>query len=393
MNNDRITPQWTVDRNGGGAGWVDGFRPNRAFETWNYSSLDFYQTISVPNGKYEVQAYALFSPTEGYGLCKADYDDYVANGDATVNGYLYANNQEVKLPSIYSFTSPTPVADYASKPLVDGGLSVIDGWWQAARAMGEDGQYHSQPLRVEVADGTLRLGIKETNNTNPFKSHWIIIGSFSLKYLGPADVDVVISKVATDGTNNYGTLYYSDRSLVAPEGVSAYTAKVNGSEIVLSEVNGAIPAGTAVVLKTDGKLSENTTFKFGVTATPGTAATDNMLHGTDEATTISGEGYKYYMLSLNGESAPESIGFYYDKNSNGGTQLKNGAHKAFLAVPAGMALAKGYPFGGDATGIEGLTVNGDENATEVYDLQGRKLQNKNLPKGIYIVNGKKYVVK
>ncbi len=184
MNNDRITPQWTVDRNGGGAGWVDGFRPNRAFETWNYSSLDFYQTISVPNGKYEVQAYALFSPTEGYGLCKADYDDYVANGDATVNGYLYANNQEVKLPSIYSFTSPTPVADYASKPLVDGGLSVIDGWWQAARAMGEDGQYHSQPLRVEVADGTLRLGIKETNNTNPFKSHWIIIGSFSLKYLG-----------------------------------------------------------------------------------------------------------------------------------------------------------------------------------------------------------------
>ena len=145
------------------------------------------------------------------------------------------------------------------------------------------------------------------------------------------------------------------------------------------------------MLKTNGKLSENTTFKFGVTATPGTASTDNMLHGTDEATTISGEGYKYYMLSLNGESVPESIGFYYDKNSNGGTQLKNGAHKAYLAVPAGMALAKGYPFGGDATGIEGLIVNGDENAAEVYDLQGRKLKNKNLPKGIYIINGKKVV--
>ena len=389
MNNDNMRPQWQEDRSGGGQGWQDGFRPNRIYETWNYTSMDFHQTIDVPNGRYEVQAYALFSPTEGAGTNINDYNDYVANGDATVNGYLYANGEQVKLPSIYSFTSPTPVDDYAKKDL--GGVSIIDGWWQAARAMGEDGAFHTQPLRVDVVDGTLRLGIKETNDTNPFKSHWIIIGSFSLKYLGPANVDVVISKVATDGTNNYGTLYYGDRNLVAPEGISAYTAKVNGSEIVLSEVNGAIPAGTAVVLKTDGKLSENTTFKFGVTAAPGSASTDNMLHGTDEATTISGEGYKYYMLSLNGESVPESIGFYYDKNSNGGTQLKNGAHKAYLAVPVSMALAKGYPFGGNATGIEGLIVNGDENAAEVYDLQGRKLQNKNLPKGIYIVNGKKVV--
>ena len=389
MNNDNMRPQWQEDRSGGGQGWQDGFRPNRIYETWNYTSMDFHQTINVPNGRYEVQAYALFSPTEGAGTNINDYNDYVANGDATVNGYLYANGEQVKLPSIYSFTSPTPVDDYAKKDL--GGVSIIDGWWQAARAMGEDGAFHTQPLRVDVVDGTLRLGIKETNDTNPFKSHWIIIGSFSLKYLGPANVDVVISKVATDGTNNYGTLYYGDRNLVAPEGISAYTAKVNGSEIVLSEVNGAIPAGTAVVLKTDGKLSENTTFKFGVTAAPGSASTDNMLHGTDEATTISGEGYKYYMLSLNGESVPESIGFYYDKNSNGGTQLKNGAHKAYLAVPVSMALAKGYPFGGDATCIEGLIVNGDENAAEVYDLQGRKLKNKNLPKGIYIVNGKKVV--
>ena len=184
MNNDHIAGQWTVERNGGGDGWPDGFRPNRVFEAWNYSRMDFYQTLNVPNGKYELQAHALFSPSEGNGTCKADYDDYVANGDATVNGYLYANNESVKLPSIYSFTSPTPVADYAAKALVDGGVSIIDGWWQAARAMGEDDKFKTQTLRVDVADGQLRLGIKEENNTSPYKSHWIIIGNFTLKYLG-----------------------------------------------------------------------------------------------------------------------------------------------------------------------------------------------------------------
>ena len=184
MNNDKRTSQWTVSRSGGGDGWQDGFHPNRIFETWNYTSMDFYQTLTVPNGKYEVQAYALFSPTEGGGTNINDYNDYVANGDATVNAYLYANNEQVKLPSIYSFTSPEPKADYAAKALVDGGVSIVDGWWQAARAMGEDGKFHSQPLSVIVTNGQLRLGIKETNNSSPFQSHWIIIGSFSLKYLG-----------------------------------------------------------------------------------------------------------------------------------------------------------------------------------------------------------------
>ena len=232
MSNDHIAGQWTVERNGGGEGWADGFRPNRIFETWNYSKMDFYQTLNVPNGKYEVQAHALFSPTEGSGTCKADYDDYVANGDATVNGYLYANGEQVKLPSIYSFTSPTPVADYAAKALVEDGVSIIDGWWQAARAMGEDDQFKTQTLRVDVADGQLRLGIKEENNTNPFQSHWIIIGNFTtgldsnlwmgVDYSNDEDVLVV------DRLQNNSELYFMkmllkmDVNIVRPSEIVAH---------------------------------------------------------------------------------------------------------------------------------------------------------------------------
>ena len=116
-----------------------------------------------------------------------------------------------------------------------------------------------------------------------------------------------------------------------------------------------------------------------------------MLRGSDEDATINAEGYKYYMLSLNGASEENSIGFYWDKNSNSGTKLNTKAHKAYLAVPQDAAQAKGYPFGGDATGIESLIVNEKADANEVYDLQGRRVVRP--AKGIYIVNGKKIVVK
>ncbi len=51
----------------------------------------------------------------------------------------------------------------------------------------------------------------------------------------------------------------------------------------------------------------------------------------------------------------------------------------------------GYPFGGGATGIESLIANEKSASNEVFDLQGRRVVRP--AKGIYIVNGKKIVVK
>ena len=50
----------------------------------------------------------------------------------------------------------------------------------------------------------------------------------------------------------------------------------------------------------------------------------------------------------------------------------------------------------DVTGIEGLATS-KENGRNIYDLSGRKVTVSSatsvLPKGVYIVNGKKLVVK
>lgn len=229
----------------------------------------------------------------------------------------------------------------------------------------------------------------EIEGVVPEISDWTELTAFTTLALGET---ITVLKAATDGEYNYATMYYGDKNLSAPEGIKAYTATVANREITLHEISGAIPAGTAVVLRTDSKLSETTDFRFAEVAEAEDIEADNMLKGSDEATTVSDEGFNYYMLSLNANSEENSVGFYFDKDSNGGTQIRNGAHKAYLAVPVSESeAARCYVFGDYATGIEGLIVNEKSDTNEVYDLQGRRVVHP--AKGIYIVNGKKIVVK
>jgi sialidase-1 len=210
----------------------------------------------------------------------------------------------------------------------------------------------------------------------------------------PQIVEVTVSAAATDGEFNYGTLYYSNMNLMVPEGVTAYTAAVSDGKITLTDITGAIPAGTGVVLKTDSKLATNTTFTFIKATTGGTAATDNMLLGTDDAAmTYAGEGsWKYYALSLNGSNSPNTVGFYYRKGCPNGEAFQNGAHKAYLAVPIEQASdAKGFAFSDAVTGIEVPNSETTQKGEGIYNLSGQRVST--LSKGIFIVNGKKVVVK
>ena len=338
--------------------------------------MDFHQTINVPNGRYEVQAYALFSPTEGAGTNINDYNDYVANGDATVNGYLYANGEQVKLPSIYSFTSPTPVDDYAKKDL--GGVSIIDGWWQAARAMGEDGAFHSQPLRVDVVDGTLRLGIKETNDTNPFKSHWIIIGSFSLKYLGtPTALPVTVS---SKGMATFSSPYALDFS--GATDIKAYRAEKAAAGTVTFQPVTKAPANTGLLLVKEGGATEEIPV---IDAAP--AVGDNLLVATVTTTTLPTEaGFLNYVLA----EKSGSFGFFRAANN-----YRSQAGKAYLRInesDAPTSGAKGLTLNfGDETGVTGPVQDNDDNQnTPLFNLAGQRVSK--AYQGIVIQRGRKVVL-
>ena len=188
----------------------------------------------------------------------------------------------------------------------------------------------------------------------------------------------------TIGATGYATLYYSDKALDIPEDVRvSIVTSVDKGSITLEELEQrTIPAGTGVVLQ--GVAGD---YEFTVSNENPAAPEDNMLKGSDVATLTEGDG-KFYQLSLNAEGDAESIGFYY--GADNGAAFMNGAHKAYLVVPAAQA-AKGYSFNGLVTAIRNISTMA-ENA-EIYTVGGVRVSGNNLPKGIYIVNGKKMVVK
>ena len=98
---------------------------------------------------------------------------------------------------------------------------------------------------------------------------------------------------------------------------------------------------------------------------------------------------KYYKLTKN-EDKP--LGFYWGAD-NGEAFRMTKSSSAYLALPQSLNAAAGLLFdeAGEATGIQ-LTPAGETAAPAVYNLQGVRVSGK-LAKGLYIVNGKKVLVK
>lgn len=75
------------------------------------------------------------------------------------------------------------------------------------------------------------------------------------------------------------------------------------------------------------------------------------------------------------------------------------ANRAYLQVPTSMvsssagANAIGIEFEEGVTGIEESIAASDETGASWFSLDGRKLNSKPTQKGIYVVNGRKVVVK
>lgn len=198
------------------------------------------------------------------------------------------------------------------------------------------------------------------------------------------EVPVSVSSVG------YATLYYEDRALKVPDGVTAMTYAYNeaAQSLVVSktyEAGSVIPAGVAVVLK-----AQPGEYTFTVSDEEGgkPASTNLFGYSVPSKTRVSGMS-KYYMLSLNAQNDPNSVGFYW--GSENGEAFKSGAHKAFLALPE-SATAKSFTFADITDGITSVSRGGDDSDSPVYSLAGIRMSGK-LPAGIYLRGGKKFVVK
>ena len=164
---------------------------------------------------------------------------------------------------------------------------------------------------------------------------------------------------------------------VIPENVTCYAvSSINGDWATLSEVEGILPANTAVFVNA---AQGEYTFTY----TANTAEATSMLAGTLYNKNVTpATGATVYVLSKVGDV----VGLYPAKVEDG--TVYNNANKAYLEI-ASASKAIQFNFEG-TTGVE--DVQGADVETVIYDLTGRRVQQMNAA-GIYIVNGKKVLVK
>ena len=181
------------------------------------------------------------------------------------------------------------------------------------------------------------------------------------------DIDVTTKQSAN---GNFASTYLPI-AVDMPEGLTAYTGKVEGETLKLTEVKGTVPAETGVVLK--GENAQ--TYSLPIVDQEVAALEGNELQGSliYKAT----EGMPYFQLLVTEENAN-----YQSVTSDYLTGNAAWLDGAGVTAPDGLTL----DFGGQV-GID--QVEADKKDSKIYDLTGRRV--KRPVKGIYIQNGQKVI--
>lgn len=196
-------------------------------------------------------------------------------------------------------------------------------------------------------------------------------------------LDATLPEITLNTLNdkNYAT-YYLPFAAKAPEGVTAYAGTINNGNVQLTEyANGVIPGNKGVVLVSDTK----TTATFTLADASGVTEQKNDLTGVLTDTELSSvESFDQVRIF----SKKDNVAGFYKPNS-GITSLA--ANKAYIMAPTNNeALVLNFA-GGEVTGINQATINATEANAPIYDLTGRRVAK--AVKGIYVKNGKKFIVK
>ena len=363
LSNNNERNNWVVTRDGGNEQWNDFNRFNRHCQVQGSSSVDIAQTgIEVPNGTYQVLFTGFYAPTGLGALNATDLNTYKTDGDAAVFAVGYANDETIKLPSVYSLETTDNVANVHQKQVGD--YFFPGNPDQANGSLGHR-LYQTGLLTVTVTDGTLTLGVKSTEGCPA--SAWIGLSDVKLYYLGQAEESLTLSVDVTDA--GYAT-FVAPMEAAVPEGVKAYTAEVNanGVTIDLTPVN-PIPANTPVVLE-----AATGTYTFTGSKVPAVEApTFGALTGTYSR--IPAPAGSYVL-----QKQAEKVGFYL-VNPEVAAPYVN-ANRAYLTAPS--SGVKAFFLGDGATGITGINDNLNES---IYNLAGQRMSK--MQKGVNIVGGKK----
>jgi hypothetical protein len=185
--------------------------------------------------------------------------------------------------------------------------------------------------------------------------------------------------VKVSATNKFSTAVFPFDVDAIPAGLEVYSCNsTNGENLVLTKQSKAA-AYTPYILYAENGFDG--TLSGAVDASKySEVVTDGYLSGTVVPAEVSG-GEGHYVMQNKGEGP-----MFYKVTD---TSFSIPAGKCWLTLPANLQGSTLFRLDG-TTGIR--EVKGEDGEVKtVYDLQGRKVENP--AKGIYIVNGKKVLVK
>ena len=274
--------------------------------------------------------------------------------------------------TIYSYTNGDSDNKYASTWSFDGetpdmiGLSLRDN----DENNGKSESSASNPdIRVFYFDTPLE-GSFYLNNSGYQQCFYMV-----LDYTQTVSATITSSRYAS-----FSSTYALDFSGV--EGLEAYIA-TSGSETTVSmeQVDDAA-AGTGLVLKGDAG-----TYNIPVVASATDHSATNRLWAitSNQNVTAAGTGWTNYVLAKQNDNV-----VFAPVTGENSVAVTAGHAALCLANPSG-SRAVSMVFGGEATGIDNLTPALSEGEGVVYNLRGQRVAQPT--KGLYIVNGKKVVIK
>ena len=234
---------------------------------------------------------------------------------------------------------------------------------------------------LEKVDDTNYFGVKPSTNMRgrDGKYYTTLYVDFPFQIKG----DVKAYTIEGVEAKNADGYYFAKVKKLAQQGdvVPAQTAVVLECNSTNPADNQLLPQGDEEFNSSDNRLC-GTFFGAainGLTVKDGTGTERNVIHDNIRA------------FNINTADSRNPIGFYKVKSNV--TNIPG--NKAFLVLTNAEAQAKGFVLefeDGGTTGIE--TIENSKNSTEdgvYYDLQGRRVENPT--RGVYIVNGKKVVIK
>ena len=183
----------------------------------------------------------------------------------------------------------------------------------------------------------------------------------------------------------YATYYKDEALYVEDQDAKLYTITTVGNETATATELTVAAANTPLLVKNNAAEAKTILLIPTTNATPDDVTPYEGFKGTLQATQITASTATQNNYALNGKE------FVWVMDA-----IDIAANRAWLEVPTtttnGRALQIVF---GDVTGMsEELRVKSEEFATaQWYDLNGRKLQAAPTKKGVYILNGKKVIVR